>query len=180
MADGAAASDWREPTALLPLRWGDYRSRLLGGLALAVAGGVAIAGGGAITPFANLLLVAGTVAHVAGWAVLPATGWRRVWALIPSIVVMWALLAGPRWLWVLVVPYLGWLLVRHRPWASLPTALVVLAAAVIAGRLFGAEYAGMLPALGGVAATGVLAAWAARAVHVAQWRVRRGRKPSGS
>lgn len=177
MAD-AAAAPWHEPTAQLRLRWGGYRTRLLGGLWLIIGGGVAVAGGGATTAFTNLLLAAGTAAHVAGWAVLPAAGWRRVWALIPSTFAMWFLLTGPAWLGILVLPYLGWLLVRHRPLASYPTVLFVLAAAVIAGRLFGERYAGMLPALGVVAGVIVLSAWAAHAVHVAQHRVRRGRKPS--
>lgn len=178
--------DWREPTSLLPLRWGAYRTRWLGGLALVVAGGIAVAGGGATSGFANALLGLGTLAHVTGWAVLPSAGWRRVWAMIPSGFAMWFLLTGPRWLWILVLPYLGWLLVRHRPIASYPTVLFVLAAAVFAARLFGEEYSGMLAALATVGGTMVVSAWAARAVHVAQSRaraaraVRRGRKPRNS
>ena len=168
---------WQEPASRLRLRWGGYRTRLLGGLLLIVAGGTAIAGGAASSPFANLLLYLGSIVHVTGWAVLPAAGWRRVWALIPSTVVMWALLAGPGWLAVLVLPYLGWLLVRHRPLASYPTVTFVLAGAVIVARLF-PSYSSMLPALGIMAALLVVSALAARAVHVAQARVRRGRKPS--
>lgn len=176
---------WREPTAAIPLRWGGYRTRLLGGLLLIVGGGVAIAGGAASSPFANALLYLGSMAHVAGWSVLPSAGWRRVWGLIASTLVMWALLAGPGWLWILVFPYLGWLLVRHRPFASYPTITFVLAGAVIVARLF-PSYAAMLPALGIMAGVMVLSALAARAVHVAQARarnvreVRRGRKPSNS
>lgn len=178
MADAAPPrSSWREPTASLPLRWGAYRTRLLGGMLLIVAGGLAIAGGSAATAFANFLLAAGTAAHVLGWAVLPAAGWRRVWAMAPSTLAMWFLLTGPGWLAILVLPYLGWLLVRHRPLASYPTVTFVLAAAVIAARLFGEEYRGMLPALAIVGAVIVVSAWAARAVHVAQFQVRRGRKP---
>ena len=128
---------WREPTAAIPLRWGAYRSRLIGGLWLIVAGGVAIAGGSAFSVFAQFLLSAGTVAHVLGWAVLPATGWRRVWAMWPSTLAMWFLLTGPRWVAILVLAYLGWLLVRHRPLAAYPTAVFVLAGAVSApfGRM---------------------------------------------
>lgn len=178
MPDTPGPFRWREPTAALPLRWGGYRTRMLGGVLLIVGGGVAIAGGSASSPFATLLLYAGSIAHVTGWAVLPAAGWRRVWALIFSTLVMWALLAGPGWLGVLVLPYVGWLLVRHRPFASYPTLTFVLAGAVIVARLF-PSYSSMLPALGVMAGVMLLSALAARAVHVAQARarsVRRGRK----
>jgi hypothetical protein len=87
---------------------------------------------------------------------------------------MWFLLTGPGWLWILLLPYLGWLLVRHRPIAAYPTAIFVLAAATMVARPF-PEYSGMLPALGIVAAVMVASAWAARAVHFAQLRLRRGR-----
>ncbi len=178
--EGPAPFRWREPTSLLRLRWGRHRTRLLGGLLLIVAGGTAIAGGGATTPFAAALLYLGSIAHIVGWSVLPSAGWRRVWALIPSTFAMWFMLTGPGWLAILVLPYAGWLLVRHRPIASYPTILFVLAGAVIVARLF-PSYASMLPALGIMAGVMMLSALAARAVHVAQARarrVRRGRKPS--
>jgi len=177
-SEGPAPFRWREPTSQLRLRWGGYRPRLLGGLLLIVAGGAAIAGGGATTPFAASLLYAGSVAHIAGWSVLPAAGWRRVWALVPSTLSMWLLLVGPAWLWVLVIPYVGWLLVRHRPLAGYPTLTFVLAGAIFAARLLPPSYSSMLLGLGVMAAILVLSALAARAVHVAQARVRRGRKPS--
>ncbi len=177
MADRDAPTRWREPTSSLSLRWGAYRTRWLGGLLLIVAGGLAIAGGSASSAFANFLLAAGSVAHVTGWAVLPSVGWRRVVAMAPSTLAMWFLLTGPGWLAVLLLPYLGWLLVRHRPLASYATAMFVLAAAVLAARVFGEEYSGMLPALGIVGAVAFVSAWAARAVHAAQSTVRRGRKP---
>jgi hypothetical protein len=182
MPETPAPFRWREPTAALPLRWGGYRTRLLGGLLLIVGGGLAVAGGGVTSPFANALLYAGSVAHIAGWSVLPSAGWRRVWALIPSTLVMWALLAGPGWLGILLFPSLGWLLVRHRPVASYPTLTFVLAAAIVVARLF-PSYGSMLPALGIMGAVLVLSALAARAVHVAQARarqVRHGRKSRNS
>lgn len=176
---------WREPTAALPLRWGAYRSRMLGGSLLIVGGGVAIAGASASSVFANSLLYTGSVAHIAGWSVLPAAGWRRVWAFMLSTPVMWALLAGPGWLWILVLPYIGWLLARHRPPAGYPTLVFVIAGGLLVAPLF-PSYGMMLPALGSMAAIMALSALAARAVHVAQaraqWatRVRRGRKPRNS
>ena len=111
---------------------------------------------------------------------LPAAGWRRIWALIPSTFAMWFMLTGPGWLAILALPYLGWLLVRHRPLASYPTVAFVVAAAVIVARLF-PSYSAMLPALGTMAAVMALSAFAARMVHVVYARarrVRRGRKRS--
>jgi hypothetical protein len=166
---------WREPTTALPLRWGGYRTRLLGGLLLIVGGGLAVAGGGVASPFANVLLYAGSVAHITGWSVLPSAGWRRVWAVIWSTAVMWALLAGPGWLWILVLPYAGWLLVRHRPLAAYPTLLFVIAGAVLVAPLF-PSYGMMLAALATMGAFMVLSALAARAVHIAQARARRVRR----
>jgi hypothetical protein len=175
MPDTPEPFRWREPTAALPLRWGGYRTRLLAGVLLIVGGGVAVAGGGVASPFATALLYLGSVAHISGWAVLPSAGWRRVWALIPSTAVMWALLAGPGWLWILVLPYVGWLLVRHRPVAAYPTLIFVIAGAVLVAPLF-PSYSLMLPALGTMATFMVLSALAARAVHIAQARARRIRK----
>jgi hypothetical protein len=90
---------------------------------------------------------------------------------VPSTTVMWALLAGPGWLWILVFPYLGWLLVRHRPLAAYPTLLFVIAGAALVAPLF-PSYDLMLPALGTMATIMLLSALAARAVHVAQARAR--------
>lgn len=176
MAD-ASPGTWREPTSLLPLRWGAYRTRLAGGLLLVVAGNIAFAGGGGSSSFANALLVLGPIAHITGWLILPAAGWRRIVAMVIANFAMIFLLTGPGWLAILTLPYLGWLLVRHRPVASYATALFVPAAAVMAREFF-PNYTGMLPALGLVGAVIVGSAWAARAVHKAQWRLRRGRKPS--
>ena len=174
-----AATGWREPASAIPLRWGGYRARLLGGVLLIVSGGLAVAGGSASSPFAQALLALGTAAHVTGWSVLPSAGWRRVWALVPSTLAMWFLLTGPGWLSILLLPYVGWLLVRHRPVSAYLTAIFVLAAATMVARPF-PEYSGMLPALGIVAAVMVVSAWVARAVHVAQSRLRRGRNLSKS
>jgi hypothetical protein len=188
MSEAPAPFQWREPTATLRLRWGGYRTRMLGGLLLIVGGGVAIAGGAAASPFANFLLYAGSIAHITGWSVLPSAGWRRVWALIPSTTVMWALLAGPGWLWILVLPYIGWLLVRHRPLASYPTLIFVIVGAVLIAPLF-PFYDSMLAALGAMATIMLLSALAARALHVARARaqrvrrlrrLRRGRNPRNS
>ncbi len=150
----------REPTALLPLRWGGYRERYLGGLCLIVGGGVAIAGS---DTFALWLLWIGTIAHIAGWCILPSAGWRRLVVVLPSTISMWLLLPGPRYLVVLVIPYLGWLLVRHRPALAYPTAIFVLAGAILLGQVF-SEYRDMLEVLAIAFVIMVASAWVARAV----------------
>ena len=63
---------WREPATDVPLRWGGYRTRMLGGVLLIVGGGIAVAGGGVSSPFATALLYAGSLAHITGWSVLPS------------------------------------------------------------------------------------------------------------
>ena len=143
-----------------PLRWGGPRSRAIGGAALIVSGGVAIAGS---DTYVLLLLLAGTVAHVAGWCVMPSDGWRRVVAVSLSTPAVWLLLTGPKFLAVLALPYIGWLLVRHRPLRSYPTIIFVLAGAVILPGLF-SDYSGMLPAVSIEFTVIVASAWAARAV----------------
>src|SRR3954454_23101949 len=109
-APATPSARFREPTSLLPLRWGGYAERLWGGFALILGGGVSIAGSNTNTLW---LLEVATIAHMAGWCVLPSAGWRRVVAVLPSTAAMWLLLPGPRYLVVLLLPYLAWLLVRH-------------------------------------------------------------------
>ena len=147
-------------TTALPLRWGTAGSRTVEGGILIVSGAVAIAGS---DTYVLLLLLAGLLAHVAGWSVMPADGWRRVVAVVISTPAVLLLLTGPRFIGVLVLPYIGWLLVRHRPLRSYPTVIFVLAGAVIVARLF-PDYSGMLPALGIEFAVIVASALAARAV----------------
>lgn len=160
-APASSLARWREPTALLPLRWGGYRERYLGGLWLILGGGVAIAGS---NTYSLWLLWAGTIAHFVGWCVLPAAGWRRLVAVLPSTLAMWLLLPGPRYLVVLVVPYVAWLLVRHRPGRAYPTAVFVLAGAILLGDLFW-DYRDMLGSLAIEFAIMVGAAWVARAIR---------------
>ena len=147
-------------TNALPLRWGSAGERTVQGGILIVSGAVAIAGS---DTYVLLLLLAGLLAHVAGWSMMPADGWRRVVAIVISTPAVLLLLTGPRFIGVLVLPYIGWLLVRHRPLRSYPTVIFVLAGAVIVARLF-PDYSGMLPALGIEFAVIVASALAARAV----------------
>ena len=165
----APASAWREPTTRLRLRWGTWHGRSWGGLWLIAAGGVAIAGSNVQ---ALWLAALGVLAHVVGWSILPSRGWRRVLAAIPSTVVMVALLAGPAYLVLLVIPFLGWLLVRHRPLRVTPMAGFVVAAGVVIARAVPSP-GGMLSATAIALAVSVGSAWAARAVHAATARPRR-------
>lgn len=155
---------WIEPTALVALRWGGYRERLLGGLALIIGGGTAIAGSNTVSLW---LLGLGTLAHVAGWAVLPADGWRRLTAVFPSTLGCWLLLAGSGWVGVLLMPYLAWLLVRHRPPSTWLTGLFVAAAAVVIREAV-PDFHGMPIALASEMAVIVLSAWLARFLHASQ------------
>jgi hypothetical protein len=142
------------------LRWGDSRSRAIAGGILIISGAIAVAGA---DTFVLWLLLIGTVVHVAGWCVMPSSGWRRVVAVALSTPAVILLLTGPRFIGVLVLPYIAWLLVRHRPARSYPTLIFVLAAAVILPRIYD-DYDGMLPALGIELAVMAASAWAARAV----------------
>jgi hypothetical protein len=167
------ATTWREPSSRIPLRWGTWAGRSWGGLSLIIGGGVAIAGSSAAhPPFTLLLAVAGTAAHVLGWCILPAKGWRRVVVVIPSTAAMFALLSGPRYLTGVTVALLAWYLVRQRPLRVWPMAAFAIATGVVLARIF-PDYDGMLIASAVALFVTVGAAWAARAVHAATTRPRR-------
>lgn len=153
-------SSWVEPTALLPLRWGRYGDRLGWAAVLIVGGTIALAGA---DTFQLLILLVGTVACMTGWGILPADGWRRLVAAVPATLCGWLLLGGPRFVGVLVVPYLCWLLGRHRPPLAWLTALLPIASSVLVAQTV-TEYRGMLLALAIQGAVSVLAAWTARVV----------------
>lgn len=158
----------RTPPASVPsLRWGDAATRAWAGGWAIVGGGIAIAGSNTNTLW---LLGVGVAVHVTGWCIMPAAGWRRLIAIGPSTLAMFLLLGGPRYLIALVVSYLLWLLVRHRPGITALTAIPVLVTALIAGEAFSGGDARMLPALVilsiVVAACGLLAR--AIATHLAR------------
>ena len=149
-----------EPTSLLPLRWGVAGERVAAGLLLIVAGAVTIAGANA---YAFWLILPGTAAHLAGWCIMPSDGWRRVVAAIVSTPAVWLLLTGPHFIGVLVLPYVGWMLVRHRPARAYVTVIFPIAGAVLIGNAF-PDYSGMLAALGIEGAVLAASAWLARLI----------------
>ena len=166
-----ASAAWREPTSTLPLRWGTWAGRSWGGLWLILAGGAAVAGSSAANTFTLLLAAVGVTVHVIGWCVLPARGWRRIAAILPSTFAVTALLAGPRYLVVLILPLLAWLIARNRPLRVFPITAFVIATGVVLARIF-PDYGGMLTASAVALFVVVGAAWAARAVHAASSRRR--------
>lgn len=172
----ASAASFVEPTSLLPLRWGRYRDRWMLGLAL-IAGGLVhlqSADTGNLVP-----LITGSAAHVAGWLIMPADGWRRVLPLAPSTLVVWLVLTGPASMWTLTVPFLFWLLVRHRPWRSALAVGPVLLNGVLCATLF-TEYRWMPVAVALTAVVLVGSAWGARALARPLPGIRREVAPTAS
>jgi hypothetical protein len=154
-----ARERWREPTRALPLTWGRYEDRYAWGIILIIAGAV---GFQAASTWSNSFLLQGAVVYALGWSILPARGWRRILA-VPVTGQLWLLLTGPLSVWTLVVPYLAWLLVRHRPLRSYVTIFLPVMSAVLISPLF-TEYSAMIPALLVSLAVLVGSAWAARAL----------------
>jgi hypothetical protein len=128
-----AARGFLEPTRRIPLRWGTYESRYVGGLLYIGAGLLILL---STNTYTIGFLLLGTVAHCFGWAILPATGGRRLWAFWPSLLAVWLMLTGPQILFVMAAPLLGWLLVRERPLRSYLVLLFPIAAGVIMAYSF--------------------------------------------
>ena len=147
-----------EPTRALPLRWGDYRFRHVAGLSLIISGAIAIQGASA---YVGYPLAIGTLAHVVGWWIMPAAGWRRIWVVLPSLLSVIILLMGPAAVGLLAVPLVCWLLVRHRPPLTMLFAVPVLVVGLLLRQVY-SEYSGMLPALAVMGALVVASAWCAR------------------
>lgn len=149
---------WREPTSLLPLRWGTYVGRYLAGFLFIVAGTAAVAGS---NTWVIALGLQGTLAAAIGWAIMPAKGWRRVVAVGPGMLICYLLLAGPQFIWTLTILYVLWLLVRHRPARSWVTIIFPIASGMILPRFF-TEYSGMPMALLVSFVVLAISAWLAR------------------
>jgi hypothetical protein len=125
-----SAVRWQEPTAELPLRWGGYRGRHAGALALIVGGALLLQAG---SVYANDLIVLGACAHIAGWLIVPARGVARAAVVGPSVLLVGALLLGSIAAVLLAAPLAFWLLLRQRPGASyLATLLPVVSGLMLA------------------------------------------------
>jgi hypothetical protein len=149
-----------EAAARLPLRWGTYDGRRWAGLVLIVGGLMHLQ---AARTEDLIPLIIGSAAHIVGWLIMPARGWRRLVPLLPSTLVVWLLLTGPQSMWTLTVPFLSWLLVRHRPWRSLLAVSPVLLNGVVAAAVY-REYVWMPVAVGASAIVVVGSAWWAAAI----------------
>jgi hypothetical protein len=154
------STGWREPTRSLRLRWGNYTDRYLAGLVLIVGGAIQLQGSNTWT---LPLLLIGTVSHAVGWSILPAKGWRRLIAVVPATGQIWLLLTGPQSVWTLTVPYLCWLLVRHRPPRSYLTVVFPVVNGLVIPQFF-QEYSGMPLALAISAGVLIASAWIARLI----------------
>jgi hypothetical protein len=101
-----------EPTARLPLRWGDYQGRMTVGVGLLVVGAALVAQTTVYTIGLGLL---GSALHLAGWAVQPARGRTRALVALPSMLACWTTISGPQAMWVLALCLAAWFAVRERP-----------------------------------------------------------------
>ena len=155
---------WREPSSLLPLRWGRYRLRYLGAIVLILAGALVIQAGSA---YADYLIVIGFAAHIAGWAILPARGARRAAVAVPSALFVTALLLGSVAAVLLVVPLAFWLLVRQRPGRSYLATLLPLASGLLLAQLY-PQYGNGAIVVAVSLVVVVVSAWIARALAQSQ------------
>lgn len=108
-------SGWREPSTGIPLRYGRYRSRYPGAVLLLFAGGIALQFTSVYTLGIGL---AGLIATIAGWILIPAPGWRRALVTGPALLGVASLLAGAQSAVLVTLTLAAWLFVRMRPLRS--------------------------------------------------------------
>jgi len=155
-------SNWVEPTRSIPLTWGTYTERYIAGLVLIIGGAVQIQGA---NTWALSVIVIGGIAHILGWAILPAQGWRRIVAVVPSVGGVFVVLAGPNVVVVLAVVLACWVLVRQRPARSYVVVLLPVASGLVFSQTM-REYSGMPAALLISAIVLFGSAWLARLIAV--------------
>jgi hypothetical protein len=152
-----------EPNASLPLQWSRYRARQAAGVALIVLGAGLFAPTTAYTlPLGTL----GAAAHVLGWLVLPAPGWRRLLGAGAGLATLLLLLLGSQLAWLVAVLLALWFLVRRRPARVYP---LVLAPAVV-GFLMAQVEGPFGSRAGAVTVAGFAAIAAAWTAAVLLWR----------
>ncbi len=151
---------YAEPSRTLPLKWGRYEDRYLWGIILIVSGSLAVQSSNI---YAVSFIAQGFVALTIGWAIMPARGWRRFLAAALAGGQAITLLIGPQSVWTLVIPYLLWLCVRHRPLRSYITVLFPAVTGVFVAQFF-EEYDGMPLALAIAMTVFVASAWLARLI----------------
>ncbi|MFD1714638.1 hypothetical protein ACFSBZ_09175 [Amnibacterium flavum] len=158
----SAAAEWREPNSLLPLRWGSYSGRQLVGAALVLLGAFLIV---QTTAYTTLIGWLGSAMHVAGWAILPARGGRRVLAAPLSMLAFWLMLLGPNLAWLTSASLALWLLVRRRP--GIAYVIVPLPALIaVAGLVVFGPFLNRTAFYAVVFAVAAACAWAARNIAV--------------
>ena len=101
-----------EPNASLRLQWSSSRPRQTAGAALIIIGAALFAPTTAYTLPLGLL---GAGAHVLGWLVLPAPGWRRLLGAGAGLATLLLLLLGSQLAWLTAVLLALWFLVRRVP-----------------------------------------------------------------
>jgi hypothetical protein len=147
-----------EPTARLLLAWGDYQGRTVVGVGMLVAGAALVAQTTVYTIGLGLL---GSALHLAGWAIQPARGRTRALVALPSMLVCWATISGPKAMWLLALCLAGWLAVRERPAAAYLTLALPLGVGLTIAAAY-SHVADKRPAFLLVLASVLAGAWLAR------------------
>lgn len=151
---------WREPSSLLPLRWGNYRGRYIAGIALIFVGAALIQ---LTSTYSLLVLPLGVLAHITGWCILPGIGWRRILASGVGALTAIVLLNGAPATVFLAFPFAAWLLLRQRPALAYLTLVVPLAVSFLLSQYF-PDYGWGVVVLS-IAGVGLIAtAWLARSL----------------
>ncbi len=151
---------WREPTSLLPLRWGGYGVRSVAALVLILAGALLTQ---ATSVYTGYFFTIGLGAHILGWFILPGRGARRLAAALPSALMVGALLLGSLACVLLVGSLAFWLYVRQRPAVSYLALLLPVISGLALSRLY-PQYGDGGIVVGGSLVVIVGAAWLARSI----------------
>lgn len=147
-----------EPTSRLPLAWGDYHGRYLVGVALLIAGAALVSE----TTAATLLFGAvGSGLHLGGWLVQPGRPLARAAVALPSLVLCWGTITGPKTMWLLALVLPCWLLVRRRPAITYWSVALPLGIGLVLANVF-SHVTDKTVTFWAVVAGIVVAAWLAR------------------